>query len=208
MNAAVVIRAARKRAGLTQKELALRSATTQSAIAAYESGSKEPSMATLDRLIAAAGWAVAWSLAPARAVVHQTVDAIAQSLHAGDEQEALRLAADLWTGLESMDSADVAAEVETDPGSTGDRRWDALVAGVIERAAHGARVPTPMWTAAKARFLDEWWFLTPYTSLHASALVETPAELSTAGSSSTNRRCGACDIARPGRHPSPPGGAG
>ena len=106
---------------------------------------------------------------------------MSRSLRGDDEHEALRLAADLWTGLASMPAEQVADEIEADPGSTGDLRWDALVAGVVERAAHVARVRTPMWTGAQARFLEEWWFLTPYRSLHASALVETPAELANRG---------------------------
>jgi transcriptional regulator with XRE-family HTH domain len=181
VDAAVVIKAARRRAGLTQKELAGRSATTQSAIAAYEGGAKQPSMVTLNRLVAGAGCSIAWYLGPVKSVVHSTVEAIARSLHGDDEHEALRLAADLWTGLASLPASEVAADIEVDPGSTGDRRWDALVAGVVERAAHVARIRTPMWTASEARFLDEWWFLTPYRSLHASALVGTPAELANRG---------------------------
>ena len=181
MDAAVVIRAARRRAGFTQEELAARAATTQSAIAAYEGGAKQPSMATLNRVVAAAGCLVAWSLVPSLSVLHTTVAAIARSLHAGDEQEALRLAADLASGLATTGAREVAAEIEDDPGSTGDRRWDALVAGVVERAAHSSGVRTPMWTASVTRFLEQWWFLTPYRSLHASALVETPAELANRG---------------------------
>jgi len=181
MDAAVVIRAARRRAGLTQRELAARAATTQSAVAAYEGGAKQPSMTTLNRLVAAAGCSVAWSLGPARSLVHATVDAVARSLQVADEQEALRLAADLWTELESMAPTAVISEIEADPGSTGDRRWDALIGGLVERAAHHAGVRTPMWTAAQARFLEAWWFLTPFRSLHGSALVETPAELANRG---------------------------
>ena len=176
-----MLRAARRRSGLTQKELANRSATTQSAVAAYERGAKQPSITTLNRLLAAAGCSVAWFLGPDRSVVHATVDAIARSLHVGDEQEALRLAADLLSGLAAQPASDVAREIESDPGSTGDRRWDALLGGVVERAAHLAGVRTPVWTAAGSRFLDDWWFLTPYRSLHASALVHTPAELANRG---------------------------
>lgn len=45
----------------------------------------------------------------------------------------------------------------------------------------GAGVRTPAWTAAASRFLDRWWLLTPYRSLHASFLVDTPAELANRG---------------------------
>ncbi len=176
MDAAVILKAARRRAGLTQTQLAERAATTQSAIAAYEGGSKQPSMATLNRLVTGAGLSVAWSLAPARSLVFATVEAMANSLHRHDEHEALRLAAELWGRLAGI-AGDLAAEIEDDPGSTGDLRWDALIGGLVERAAHAGGIRTPVWTAAKARFLDRWWFVTPYRSLHASALVDTPAEL-------------------------------
>ena len=53
--ARVLIREARKRAGLTQAELAALAATSQPTIAAYESGNKVPSSDTLERLLDAAG---------------------------------------------------------------------------------------------------------------------------------------------------------
>ena len=55
MDAAASIRTARERAGLTQSGLAARAGTSQAAISAYESGRKQPSVATLSRLLAAAG---------------------------------------------------------------------------------------------------------------------------------------------------------
>jgi hypothetical protein len=50
-----LIRQARRAAGLTQAEMARRASTSQSAIAAYESGAKTPTVETLERLLRAAG---------------------------------------------------------------------------------------------------------------------------------------------------------
>ena len=55
MDVSVLLRAARRSAGLSQHELARRAATSQSAIARYETGASTPSLATLRRLLAAAG---------------------------------------------------------------------------------------------------------------------------------------------------------
>jgi uncharacterized protein len=55
MPAAALIRDARRRAGLTQQALAERSGTSQPTLSAYESGRKDPSVATLERLLAASG---------------------------------------------------------------------------------------------------------------------------------------------------------
>jgi transcriptional regulator with XRE-family HTH domain len=52
---AAEIVAARRRANLTQAELAERSGTSQATISAYESGRKQPAAATFVRLLAAAG---------------------------------------------------------------------------------------------------------------------------------------------------------
>lgn len=48
-----IVRELRQRAGVSQQELARRAGTSQSTIAAYESGSKSPTLRTLDRLAGA-----------------------------------------------------------------------------------------------------------------------------------------------------------
>lgn len=55
MDTGSTLRHARKRAGLTQAELASCAGTSQATLSAYESGSKQPSVATLSRLLAATG---------------------------------------------------------------------------------------------------------------------------------------------------------
>ena len=49
------LRDARVRARLSQAELARRGGTSQATVSAYESGSKQPAVATFARLLAAAG---------------------------------------------------------------------------------------------------------------------------------------------------------
>src|SRR5258706_464718 len=55
MNGATLLTKARKRAGLTQAELARRAGTSQPVISAYEHGRRDPSIETLRRLVRAAG---------------------------------------------------------------------------------------------------------------------------------------------------------
>lgn len=68
MDTASTIRSARRRAGLSQAELAARAGTSQATVSAYESGSKEPSLTTLDRLLAASGWRLTVEPSPQRVV--------------------------------------------------------------------------------------------------------------------------------------------
>ncbi len=55
VDAAALLCTARRRAGLSQRALAESAGTSQSAVAAIESGRKQPTVATLDRLLRAAG---------------------------------------------------------------------------------------------------------------------------------------------------------
>ena len=54
--AGTLLRQARKRAALSQVDLASRAGVTQSVISAYESGQRQPSLPALTRLIDAAGF--------------------------------------------------------------------------------------------------------------------------------------------------------
>src|SRR3954465_1154411 len=55
MDAGNALQSARIRAGLTPGARAARTGTSQAAVSAYESGAKQPSVATFSRLLAAAG---------------------------------------------------------------------------------------------------------------------------------------------------------
>ena len=55
---------ARTRAGLTQRELALRAGTAQSVVARVERGQTNPTLETLARLITAAGFTIDMALVP------------------------------------------------------------------------------------------------------------------------------------------------
>lgn len=55
MSAPALLRTARERAGLSQAALAAAAGTSQSAVARYETGVAQPSLRTLERLLAACG---------------------------------------------------------------------------------------------------------------------------------------------------------
>jgi transcriptional regulator with XRE-family HTH domain len=63
-SAATLLVAARLEAGMTQRELADRAGTSGAAVAAYERGTKEPRLSTLDRLFHAAGMTLRLSYGP------------------------------------------------------------------------------------------------------------------------------------------------
>lgn len=65
MTSSVLIKEARKRAGMTQAELAARLGSHQSVVARWESGRARPDFETLRRIVRAAGFDLGVSLAVA-----------------------------------------------------------------------------------------------------------------------------------------------
>lgn len=64
MDAARLIRNARRRAGLSLRQLAERAHTSHSTLVAYEQARKTPNVETLDRILTACGFRVDVTLAP------------------------------------------------------------------------------------------------------------------------------------------------
>jgi hypothetical protein len=113
--------------------------------------------------------------------ISETAIQIRRSLTVGDEREALRWVAEFVAEFHRAAAADRAGLVADEPPGTGDRRWDAMLAGVVEHLCFHHGLAPPRWTLQPDRFLDQWWFVTPYRSLHPSAFVETPAALANRG---------------------------
>jgi len=66
VTAGALLRQARQAAGLTQREVAARAGVQQSVVSAYESGGREPSLATLSSLVEACGVSLEVHLGEAR----------------------------------------------------------------------------------------------------------------------------------------------
>lgn len=65
MDAAILIREARRRSAMSLRDLGRAAGTSHSTIAAYEAGRKEPSVDTFTRLLRAAGFELDQHLVPA-----------------------------------------------------------------------------------------------------------------------------------------------
>lgn len=64
MSAGHAVRRARVRSGLTLRQLSARAETSHSTLAAYEAGRKNPTVATLERIVRAAGFDLSLRLDP------------------------------------------------------------------------------------------------------------------------------------------------
>lgn len=105
-----------------------------------------------------------------------------QPLTAAQTSTRIRAGEDSWLCLrEFLDdfyaagAADRAALLAIRPEPVGDRRFDAYLAALAEHLAIRYDLPVPPWVNEPDRFLDQWWFPTAFKSLHALALVQSPA---------------------------------
>ncbi|HKA13690.1 MAG TPA: helix-turn-helix transcriptional regulator [Myxococcota bacterium] len=86
-----LVRTARERAGLTQRELARRACTAQSVVARIEGGQTDPSSTTLERLLAAAGFQLRAELSPLPALDTHVLDDVPRILALTPEQRLLEV---------------------------------------------------------------------------------------------------------------------
>jgi transcriptional regulator with XRE-family HTH domain len=173
--AAAVLRQAREQSGLTQKDLAALAGTTQSAIAAYEAGDREPTVPVLSRIIHASGGVLTLSLGSDTS--HYRLADVARDISRslpGDDTVALRYVFEFLRGL-SDDGQPVSLLVATAPDPTGDERFDALLAAIAEDACVREGKTPPPWVFDLKRFLDRAWWVSPLPSAKVQALVHTPA---------------------------------
>lgn len=171
------LRSRRQAAGLTLEQVARASGTTQSNVAAYEVGRKIPNQGTLQRLLAAVA---ASSSSPIHVNKLMTVPATASAIREGLRYG--RSTIDLLRLVRQMvsDSKWLRSQVDFEafyapPSTTGDQRWDAMLAGVAENLNLACKRPAPGWTSRPG--LDHLWFLGTDPALDAIAFASTPTSL-------------------------------
>jgi transcriptional regulator with XRE-family HTH domain len=86
-----LLRQARERAGLTQRQLAERAKTSQSVVARIEQGRVDPSTATLSRLLAAAGFELRTELLALPVADTHMLDDVARILSLTPEERLLEV---------------------------------------------------------------------------------------------------------------------
>ena len=67
------------------------------------------------------------------------------------------------------------------PSLTGDVRFDALLAGLVEFLSVRDGFPVPGWVFDECRYVDGVWDVEPVLSLREAARVRTPVEFSSRG---------------------------
>lgn len=63
---------------------------------------------------------------------------------------------------------------DAEPAPTGSPQVDAALASLAEHLSRRDGWDTPMWALQPSRYCKEWWFVTPFAGMHATALQQSP----------------------------------
>ena len=175
------LRDRRRASGITLAEMARAIGTSASNVSAYERGTKRPAPATVSRMVAATD---AGSESPVYRHRLTTIPAAAAAIRAGlrrswSTADLLRVVREARSNAKHLVSEVDRALFYAQPSTTGDRRWDALLAGVTELDALRDDRPVPSW--ARGHELPHLWFVGSRPSMHAHALATTPSSLAVRG---------------------------
>lgn len=175
------LREARRTAGLTAKQVAEATGTSETNIAAYERGDKTPNEVTLQRIKAALK---AGGASPVFAHNLMTVPGLAAAIRKGLRQgwrtsDLLRAVRESRSNAKWVTDDKDLAVFFAQPSTTGDRRWDALIAGSTEDTALKLNRRAPSWTVGHG--LRTFWFVGSNEAFDAYALAHSPPSLKVRG---------------------------
>jgi transcriptional regulator with XRE-family HTH domain len=175
------LRARRLASGLTLRQVARAAGTSESNVSAYERSQKRPAPRTLARLTAVID---AGGDSPIHRRTLLTVPATAAALRGGlraqwPTADLLRLIREMRSNASFARSDLDRAAFFAEPSTTGDQRWDAMIAGNTEDLAFRDDFPAPQWSRGHA--LAEFWFVGSAPSLAAYAFARSPLSLQVRG---------------------------
>jgi transcriptional regulator with XRE-family HTH domain len=180
--AASVILKLRKTHGFTLRSLAERGGTSSATLSNYELGIKEPRLSTLERLVEASGSKLLVEIIPAtinsrwndaRVSAVESARSVAKAIRVNKEEVAFRICLELIDDLKAVTPYRLAQLTKDAPPATGDSRYDALIAAIVEDACVNGDAPTPLWVYENTRAVEKW-YLTDIESLHGEADRDTP----------------------------------
>ncbi len=166
--------------GLSLRALAGLSGTSSATLSNYEQGSKEPRLSTLERLASAAGVRLEVRVQPdlgrslrGRSSAAAAALGIGCAIDAGEDDTAFRRCLELLDALKAVPVEGVQLLTSEAPVPTGDQRYDALIAAIVEHCCVNREVATPPWVYEAERSVQQW-YVAGMKSLRADADRETP----------------------------------
>jgi transcriptional regulator with XRE-family HTH domain len=152
MSASQLLRSAREASDLTQVELSRRSNTSQPNVSFIESGSRIPTVDTLERLLQASRHRLI-TIPTIGPDAPATASRIEIALAGDNSDAALRAFIDYSDALARETGTTRIALTLARPARTGSAVWDSALAALVDFWLSHERSPKPDWIAQSDRFL-------------------------------------------------------
>ena len=174
--AAVLIRDARREAGLSQRALSFRADVSYTTICRIERGRIDPTIGTVQKVLSALGHELEFSLRPSPYIpqLGELTDAWSTDRSGQEQPDWTRLRAflDYLARNPQLSEAAIRARIP----SSGSTFIDNLLAGVAEKVADDAGASRPAWTK-HIGVLQEVWRGMGTPRMRESAEATTPPQL-------------------------------
>ncbi len=99
---------------------------------------------------------------------------VARSLAVGHDGEAWRWLLQFTDDFRGSSPRGRYWLVSNAPPSTGEIRYDAAIAALVEHLCVESGIPIPRWTWDPLRIVEPWWFVADLPALEATTLRDSP----------------------------------
>ncbi len=174
--AAALLSSARRNRALSGRALARRTRSSQAGLVSLEQGRSDATTDRLERVLRALDYQLT-ALPTRLGTAAAAAEAVRAYAAEGKQDAAFRVVLQLAADLDAADPALRVALCVAPPAPTGDVRFDALVAGVVDYRLSIDRLPLPKWVSDVSRVLDDAWDIEPVPALRDEARRQTPDAL-------------------------------
>ena len=178
--AASLLESSRRTRGISQRALARAAGASQAGIVDLIHGRKDATLERLDSLLRLMDYQ-ATLLPTRRATAAAIAEEIREHLSQGRRAAALRAVWQLAANMQAVEPALSVALIAAPPAATGDAKFDALLAGVVDHLLSSSGLPRPQWLDEPARTLAQPWDVERVEALRAAARRRTPERIAAHG---------------------------
>lgn len=178
-----IVRQTREQAGLSIRDLAKLADVSPSTVHLIEKGETNPTFETVENLLAACGSKLNIEATPDYGTnVFGLVQSIKEDIENEDTEWIIRKTAFFVSKSLRKSKLEIMRYLIAEPPTTGVKKWDCFIAGVVEWIMHQAEINIDnAWFRKDKYYLGYGWWIGEFESLKAIEYVNTPMSLKSRG---------------------------
>jgi len=169
------LKSTRQALGISQSELARRTSLYQANISEIENGFTTPNLSTVEEYLSALGLKLI-PISNSITSVQEFALEISTSLAQKKPERALRLLIEFVNRCHKLDRDEFLFATSIKPISTGDQRYDALIAATVEYLHSDRKLARPNWVVTNRFKLREPWIVDRHATKSDNLERTTPKQ--------------------------------